>query len=171
MLKVKLALHDILFIIGLEPKDSFRKGDILVYVKNKEIAHLLKEDEYAEVSQYFEYIYVIAEIEKLYNKASNIYLKLDEKNREKFKDIDDDLIVNSIIPMIAITYLIIYQIKRILKSKALGHIIKDIEKNELNIAWDFFIYLLKGMPAGPELIDKINKDEFNKLYLAMSFIQ
>ncbi len=149
----------------------FLDDDILIYIKDKEKAKILKESEYIDIEDIIDYIYKIAKMGKLYNKASNIYLKLDEKNREKFKEMGSDLVVNSIIPMIVITYLIIYQIKRILKSKALGHIANEIEKNELNIAWDFFIYLLKGMPAGSELIDKINKDEFNKLYLAMSFIQ
>jgi len=168
---VKLVLYDNLFILGKEPKDSFLNDDVLVYVKDKEKANLLKQNDYIDIGDIIDYIYTIAKIGKLYNKASNIYLKLDEKNREKFKEMGNDLVVNSIIPMIAITYLILYQIKRILKSKALGHIANEIEKNELNIAWDFFIYLLKGMPAGSELIDKINKDEFNKLYLAMTFIQ
>jgi len=168
---IKLVLHDQLFIIGKRPYDSFLDDDILAYIRDKEIANLLKENKYIDLKNFEDSIYVIAKIGKLYNKASNIYLKLEEKNKEKFQNINDDLLVNSIIPMIAITYLIIYQIKRILKSKALGHIVKDIEKDELNIAWNFFIYLLKGMPAGPELIDKINKDKFNELYLAMSFIQ
>jgi hypothetical protein len=168
---IKLALHDNLFIIGKSPKDSFLNDDVLVYIKDKEIAKEIKENDNIDIGDIIDYIYTIAKIGKLYNKASNIYLKLDEKNREKFKEMGNDLVVNSIIPMIAITYLILYQIKRILKSKALGHIANEIEKNELNIAWDFFIYLLKGMPAGSELIDKINKDDFNKLYLAMSFIQ
>ena len=168
---VKLTLHDNLFIIGKKSKDSFSNDDVLIYIKDKEIAKKIIENEYVDIKDYEDDIYVIAKIEKLYNKASNIYLKLDEKNREKFKEMGNDLVVNSIIPMISITYLILYQIKRILKSKALGHIANELEKNELNIAWDFFIYLLKGMPAGSELIDKINKDEFNKLYLAMSFIQ
>jgi len=168
---VKLVLHDNLFILGKEPKDSFLNDDVLVYIKDKDIAKEIKENDYIDIGDIIDYIYTIAKIGKLYNKASNIYLKLDEKNKEKFKEMGNDLVVNSIIPMIAITYLILYQIKRILKSKALGHIANEIEKNELNIAWDFFIYLLKGMPAGSELIDKINKDEFNKLYLAMTFIQ
>jgi hypothetical protein len=170
-MEVKLILHDNLFILGKEPKDSFLDDDILIYIKDKEKAKILKESEYIDIGDIIDDIYKIAKIGKLYNKASNIYFKLDEKNKEKFKDIKDDLIVNSIIPMIAITYLILYQIKRILKSKALGHITNELEKNELDIAWNFFIYLLKGMPAGSELIDKIDKDEFNKLYLAMSFIQ
>ena len=168
---VKLILYDNLFILGREPKNAFLDDDILIYIKDKEKAKILKESEYIDISDIIDDIYKIAKMGKLYNKASNIYLKLDEKNKEKFKEMGNDLIVNSIIPMIAITYLILYQIKRILKSKALGHIANELEKNELNIAWDFFIYLLKGMPAGSELIDKINKDEFNKLYLAMSFIQ
>jgi hypothetical protein len=168
---VKLVLYENLFILGKEPKDSFLDDDILIYIKDKEKAKILKESEYIDIGDIIDDLYKIAKIGKLYNKASNIYLKLDEKNREKFKEMGNDLIVNSIIPMIAITYLILYQIKRILKSKALGHIANEIEKNELNIAWDFFIYLLKGMPAGLELMDKINKDEFNKIYLAMSFMQ
>ena len=168
---VKLVLHDSLFIIGKSPNDSFTDKDELIYIKNKEIAKILKENEYVDIKDYSDDIYVIAKIEKLYNKASNIYLKLDEKNKEKFKEMGDDLIVNSIIPMIAITYLILNQIKRILKSKALGHIANEIQKNELNVAWVLFQYLLKGMPAGSELIGKINKDEFNKLYLAISFIK
>jgi len=168
---VKLVLYENLFILGKEPKDSFLDDDILIYIKDKEKAKILKESEYIDIGDIIDDIYKIAKIGKLYNKASNIYLKLDEKNREKFKEMGNDLVVNSIIPMIAITYLILYQIKRILKSKALGHIANEIEKNELNIAWTFFIYLLRGMPAGSELIDKISKDEFNKLYLAMSFIQ
>jgi len=168
---VKLVLYENIFILGREPKDSFLDDDILIYIKDKEKAKILKESGYIDFSDIIDDIYKIAKMGKLYNKASNIYLKLDEKNREKFKEMGNDLIVNSIIPMIAITYLILYQIKRILKSKALGHIANELEKNELNIAWNFFIYLLKGMPAGSELIDKINKDEFNKLYLAMSFIQ
>ena len=168
---VKLVLYENLFILGKEPKDSFLDDDILIYVKDKEKAKILKESEYIDIGDIIDDLYKIAKIGKLYNKASNIYLKLEEKNREKFKEMGNDLIVNSIIPMIAITYLILYQIKRILKSKALGHIVNELEKDELNIAWNFFIYLLKGMPAGSELIDKINKDEFNKLYLAMSFMQ
>ena len=168
---VKLVLYENIFILGREPKDSFLDDDILIYIKDKEKAKILKESEDIDIGDIIDDIYKIAKVGKLYNKASNIYFKLEDKNREKFKEMGDDLIVNSIIPMIAITYLILYQIKRILKSKALGHIAHELEKNELNIAWDFFIYLLKGMPAGSELIDKINKDEFNKLYLAMSFIQ
>jgi len=168
---VKLVLYENIFILGREPKDSFLDDDILIYIKDKEKAKILKESEDIDIGDIIDDIYKIAKVGKLYNKASNIYFKLEDKNREKFKEMGDDLIVNSIIPMIAITYLILYQIKRILKSKALGHIANELEKNELNIAWDFFIYLLKGMPAGSELIDKINKDEFNKLYLAISFIQ
>jgi len=168
---LKLVLHDYLFIIGKRPYDSFLDDDILVYIKNKEIANLLKENKDINIKDFWDDLYVIAKIRNLYNKASNIYFRLDEKNREKFQNVNDDIIANSIIPMIAITYLIIYQIKRILKIKALGHIVKDIEKDELNIAWNLFQYLLKGMPAGSELIDKINKDEFNKLYLAMSLIK
>jgi hypothetical protein len=168
---VKLVLYENLFILGKEPKDVFLDDDVLIYVKDKEIAKRLKESEYIDIGDIIDDIYKIAKIGKLYNKASNIYLKLEEKNKEKFKEMGNDLIVNSIIPIIAITYLILYQIKRILKSKALGHIVSELEKDELNIAWNFFIYLLKGMPAGSELIDKINKDEFNKLYLAMSFMQ
>jgi len=165
---LKLVLHDTLFILGNEPKDSFKNDDVLVYVKDPKIANLLKENEYIDIGDIIDYTYSIAKIGKLYNKASNIYFRLEEKNREKFQNVNDDIIANSIIPMIAITYLIIYQIKRILKIRALGHIVKDIEKDELNIAWNLFQYLLKGMPAGSELIDKINKDEFNRLYLAMS---
>ena len=168
---VKLVLYENLFILGKEPKDSFLDDDILIYIKDKEKAKILKESEDIDIGDIIDDIYKIAKMGKLYYKASNIYLKLDEKNKEKFKEMGNDLVVNSIIPMIAITYLILYQIKRILKSKALGHISNELEKNELNIAWDFFIYLLKGMPSGSELIDKINKDEFNKLYLAMLFIQ
>jgi len=168
---LKLVLHDYLFIIGKRPYDSFLDDDILVYIKNKEIANLLKENKDINIKDFWDDLYVIAKIGNLYNKASNIYFRLEEKNREKFQNVNDDIIANSIIPMIAITYLIIYQIKRILKIKALGHIVKDIEKDELNIAWNLFQYLLKGMPAGSELIDKINKDEFNKLYLAMSLIK
>ena len=168
---LKLVLHDTLFILGNEPKDSFKNDDVLVYVKDPKIANLLKENEYIDIGDIIDYTYSIAKIGKLYNKASNIYFRLEEKNREKFQNVNDDIIANSIIPMIAITYLIIYQIKRILKIRALGHIVKDIEKDELNIAWNLFQYLLKGMPAGSELIDKINKDEFNKLYLAMSLIK
>jgi len=168
---VKLVLYENLFILGKEPKDSFLDDDILIYIKDKEKAKILKESEDIDIGDIIDDIYKIAKMGKLYYKASNIYLKLDEKNKEKFKEMGNDLVVNSIIPMIAITYLILYQIKRILKSKALGHISNELEKNELNIAWDLFQYLLKGMPAGSELIDKINKDEFNKLYLAMLFIQ
>jgi hypothetical protein len=168
---LKLILHDTLFILGNEPKDSFKNDDVLVYIKDPKIANLLRENEYVDPENINDYTYSIAKIGELYNKASNIYFRLDEKNKEKFQNINDDIIINSIIPMITITYLILYQIKRILKIKALGHIAKDIEKDELNIAWNLFQYLLKGMPAGLELINKINKDEFDRLYLAMSLIK
>jgi hypothetical protein len=91
---VKLILYDNLFILGREPKDAFLDDDILIYIKDKEKAKILKESEYIDIGDIIDDIYKIAKIGKLYNKASNIYLKLDEKNKEKFKEICNYLLFN-----------------------------------------------------------------------------
>ncbi len=74
-------------------------------------------------------------------------------------DLKDELF-----PMVVITFYILKQIKMILRSKALGNIANEIENNELNVAWDLFQYLLKKMPSGSELLNKINKNKFMEDY-------
>jgi len=158
-----LKLHENVIIIST-PKE----GDLIVYIPEKDMEEKVKNvsDIYVDTDKdvvedldYGMIGFYIGEMKQLLKKAQNYYYRLEEKNKILMHDLKDELF-----PMVVITFYILKQIKMILRSKALGNIANEIENNELNVAWDLFQYLLKKMPAGSELLNKINKDKFMEDY-------
>jgi hydrogenase maturation factor HypF (carbamoyltransferase family) len=160
---VSLKLHENVIIIST-PKE----GDLIVYIPEKDMEEKVKnaDDIYIDTDRdVVEDLdddmigFYIGEMKQLLKKAQNYYYRLEEKNKILMHDLKDELF-----PMVVITFYILKQIKMILRSKALGNIANEIENNELNVAWDLFQYLLKKMPSGSELLNKINKDKFMEDY-------
>jgi len=158
-----LKLHENVIIISV-PKE----GDLIVYIQEKDMEEKVKnasdiyidtDKDVVEDLDYGMIGFYIGEMKQLLKKAQNYYYRLEEKNKILMHDLKDELF-----PMVVITFYILKQIKMILRSKALGNIANELEKNELNIAWDLFQYLLKKMPAGSELLNKVNKDKFMEDY-------
>ena len=158
-----LKLHENVIIISV-PKE----GDLIVYNPEKNIEEKVENasDIYVDTDKdVVEDLedgmigFYIGEMKQLLKKAQNYYYRLEEKNKILMHDLKDELF-----PMVVITFYILKQIKMILRSKALGNIANEIENNELNVAWDLFQYLLKKMPAGSELLNKVNKDKFMEDY-------
>jgi len=158
-----LKLHENVIIISA-PKE----GDLIVYIPEKDMEEKVKNvsDIYVDTDKdivedldYGMIGFYIGEMKQLFKKAQNYYYRLEEKNKLLMQNLKDE-----IFPMVIITFYILKQIKMILRSKALGNIANEIENNELNVAWDLFQYLLKRMPAGSELLNKVNKDKFIEDY-------
>jgi hypothetical protein len=160
---VKLKLHEKVLLI------STKWGDLIIYIQEKDIEEKVEkawdvyiDEDKGEVSDLDNNDYLgifIAEMKQLLKKAQNYYYRLEEKNKILMHDLKDESF-----PIVIITFYILKQIKMILRSKALGNIANEIENNELNVAWDLFQYLLKRMPSGSELLNKINKDKFMEDY-------
>ena len=167
--EIKLKLHENVLIISDEPGEGYNFKDIVMYTQNKDTVKIIKRasskdidiDEnnrikYLEGNPLESFIGIsIGEIGKLFKKAQNYYYRLEEKNKLLIQNLKDE-----IFPIVIITFYILKQIKMILRSMALGNIANEIENNELNVAWDLFQYLLKGMPSGSELLNKVDKDKF-----------
>ena len=154
-----LKLHENVIIISV-PKE----GDLIVYNPEKNIEEKVENasDIYVDTDKdVVEDLedgmigFYIGEMKQLLKKAQNYYYRLEEKNKLLIQNLKDE-----IFPMVIITFYILKQIKMILRSMALGNIANEIENNELNAAWDLFQYLLKKMPSGAELLNKLNKDKF-----------
>jgi len=170
MAEIKLKLHEKVIIVSGESRDGFHPKDLVVYTLEENMEEKIKRlSDLAADANYMvtgveggfgvDIGVLIAEMGKLFKKAQNYYYKLEERNK-----IQNNLGLDEFFPVVVITFYILKQIKIILKSMALGNIANEIEKNELNIAWDLFQYLLKGMPLGPELLNKVNKDKFMEDY-------
>jgi len=166
--QIKLRLHENVIIISNESGEGYHQNDIIVYISGKDIEEKVENaseiyinpnNDKVEDIEYDEIGLLIAEMKQLLKKAQNYYYRLEEKNKILMHDLKD-----IIFPMVIITFYILKQIKMILRSMALGNIANEIENNELNVAWDLFQYLLKGMPAGSELLNKVNKDKFMEDY-------
>jgi len=171
--QIKLRLHESVIIISDELGEGYNQGDIIAYISGKDAEEKIKRlgdfdiidgevtgTKWSMGVGNVETIGVpIAKMNKLFKKAQNEYFKLEEKNKLLIQNLKDE-----IFPMVVITFYILKQIKMILRSMALGNIANEIENNELNVAWDLFQYLLKGMPSGSELLNKVNKDKFIEDY-------
>jgi len=162
--QIKLKLHENVLIVSDESGEGYNLKDLVVYTSEKNIEEIIKkaddiyidpEEDIVEDIDYGKIGLLIGEMKQLLKKAQNYYFRLEEKNKLLIQNLKDELF-----PIVIITFYILKQIKMILRSKALGNIANEIEKNELNIAWDLFQYLLKGMPTGSELLNKVNKDKF-----------
>jgi hypothetical protein len=161
--EIKLKLHENVIIIST-PKE----GDLIVYIQEKDTEEKVKnasdifidtDKDTVEDLDYGMIGFYIGEMKQLLKKAQNYYYRLEEKNKLLMQNLKDEAF-----PMVVITFYILKQIKMILRSMALGNIANEIENNELNVAWDLFQYLLKGMPSGSELLNKVNKDKFMEDY-------
>jgi len=175
--QIKLELHENIIIVSDEFGNGYSPKDIVVYTSRKDIKEKISElsdifaDKENRVTGFEESFgedigILIAEMGKLFKKAQYYYYRLEEKNK-----IQNNMGLDESFPMVIITFYILKQIKIILKSMALGHIANDIEKNELNVAWDLFQYLLKGMPLGSELLNKVNKDKFMEDYVKVFILR
>jgi hypothetical protein len=166
--EIKLKLHENVLIISNESGEGYNLEDLVVYISEKDIEEIIKKadniyinpkEDIVEDTDYGKIGLPIGEMKQLLKKAQNYYFRLEEKNKLLIQNLKDE-----IFPMVIITFYILKQIKMILRSMALGNIANEIENNELNVAWDLFQYLLKGMPAGSELLNKVNKDKFMEDY-------
>ena len=166
MSKIKLKLHENVIIISDESGEGYNSKDLVIYTSEKNIEEKVEnasdiyiDKDIVEDLDYGMIGFYIGEMRQLLKKAQNYYYRLEEKNKLLIQNLKDE-----IFPMVIITFYILKQIKMILRSMALGNIANEIENNELNVAWDLFQYLLKGMPSGSELLNKINKDKFMEDY-------
>ena len=166
--QIKLKLHENVIIISDESEEGYNSKDLIIYTSEKDIEekvenaseiYINSDNDKVEDLDYGMIGFYIGKMEQLLKKAQNYYYRLEEKNKILMHDLKDELF-----PMVVITFYILKQIKMILRSKALGNIANEIENNELNVAWDLFQYLLKGMPSGSELLNKVNKDKFMEDY-------
>ena len=166
--QIKLKLHENVIIISDESGEGYNSKDLVIYTSENDIKEKVENasdiyidpnNDNVEDIEYGEIGLLIAEMKQLLKKAQNYYFRLEEKNKLLIQNLRDE-----IFPMVIITFYILKQIKMILRSMALGNIANEIEKNELNVAWDLFQYLLKGMPSGSELLNKVNKDKFMEDY-------
>ena len=167
--QIKLKLHENVIIISDEPREGYNLKDLVVYTSEKDIEEIVEnasdifidpdDGKLKDSDNDYEIGFPIAEMKQLLKKAQNYYYKLEEKNKLLIQNLKDE-----IFPMVIVTFYILKQIKMILRSMALGNIANEIENNELNVAWDLFQYLLKGMPSGSELLNKVNKDKFMEDY-------
>jgi len=166
--QIKLKLHENVLIISNESGEGYHQNDIIVYISGKDVEEVIENasDIYIDPNEnivedidYGKIGLPIGEMKQLLKKAQNYYFRLEEKNKLLIQNLRDE-----IFPMVIITFYILKQIKMILRSMALGNIANEIENNELNVAWDLFQYLLKGMPSGSELLNKVNKDKFMEDY-------
>jgi len=166
--EIKLKLHENIIIISDESKEGYNLKDLVVYTSEKDIEEIIKKaddiyinpnEDIVEDIDYGKIGLPIGEMKQLLKKAQNYYYRLEEKNKLLIQNLKDE-----VFPMVIITFYILKQIKMILRSMALGNIANEIENSELNVAWDLFQYLLKGMPSGSELLNKVNKDKFIENY-------
>ena len=166
--QIKLKLHENVIIISNESGEGYNSKDLVIYTSEKNIEEKVEnasdiyidsDNNKVEDIEYDEIGLFIAEMKQLFRKAQNYYYRLEEKNKLLIQNLKDE-----IFPMVIITFYILKQIKMILRSMALGNIANEIENNELNVAWDLFQYLLKGMPSGLELLNRVNEDKFMEDY-------
>jgi len=167
--QIKLKLHENVLVISEESGEGYNLKDLVIYTLEKDIEEIVEnasdmyidpdDGKLKDTNSDNEIGFPIAEMKQLLKKAQNEYFKLEEKNKLLVQNLKDE-----VFPMVIITFYILKQIKMILRSMALGNIANEIENNELNVAWDLFQYLLKGMPAGSELLNKVNKDKFIEDY-------
>ena len=170
MSEIKLKLHENVLLI------STKWGDLIIYSSENDIGEKVRyswdvnidkdTDEVKDLNTDYYLGIFIAEMSKLIKKAQNYYYKLEEKNK-----IQNNIGIDEFFPIIIMAFYILKQIKIILRSKALGYIANDIEKNELNVAWNLFQYLLKKMPLGSELLNKVNKDKFMEDYIKVFILK
>jgi len=166
MSQIKLKLHENVIIISNESGEGYNSKDLVIYTSEKNIEEKVEnasdiyiDKDIVEDLDYGMIGFYIGEMRQLLKKAQNYYYRLEEKNKLLIQNLKDE-----IFPMVIITFYILKQIKMILRSMALGNIANEIENNELNVAWDLFQYLLKGMPSGLELLNRVNEDKFMEDY-------
>lgn len=171
-MEIKLKLHDNVLIIGEGSKDKMDlKSDRILYIIDKNLEPLLETKTTLNELKLTGQIFEIGLMEKLYNHSFSKYIRLREKHWETFENFNKDPVISSIIPIIIITFLILKQIKYSLDLIGGGDISLEISKNEPNIAWNLFKYIANGLPAGNKNLDKINEDEFKRIYVTISLLR
>ena len=171
-MEIKLKLHDNVLIIGEGSKDKMDlKSDRILYIIDKNLEPLLETKTTLNELKLTGQIFEIGLMEKLYNHSFSKYIRLREKHWETFENFNKDPVISSIIPIIIITFLILKQIKYSLDLIGGGDISLEITKNEPNIAWNLFKYIANGLPAGNKNLDKINEDEFKRIYVTISLLR
>jgi len=171
-MEIKLKLYDNVLIVGEGSKDRMDlKSDIIIYLTDKNLEPLLENEKSLNDLEDSGQIIVIGKMEKLYNHSFGKYIRLREKNWEKFESFNKDPVIVSIIPIIILTFLILKQIKYNLDLIGGGDISLEITKNEPNIAWNLFKYIANGLPAINRNLDKISEDEFKRIYAAISLLR
>ncbi len=171
-MEIKLKLHDNVLIIGEGSKDRMNlKSDIVIYLADKNLEPLLETKTTLNELKLAGQIFEIGLMEKLYNHSFGKYIRLREKHWETFENYNKDPVISAIVPIIIITFLILKQIKYNLDLIGCGDISLEISRNELNVAWNLFKYIVNGLPAVNRNLNKISEDEFKRIYATISLLR